>query len=76
MRIRRLSLVLPASHKRTAAHDARLIAEAVGKAVRETRAAPAAAISIDARGRSAASLALDAASRIRAAGPRDRRGGG
>ncbi len=76
MRIRRLSLVLPASHKRTAAHDARQIAEAVGKAVRETRAAPLAPISIDARGRNAASLALEASGRIRTAGPRDRRGGG
>lgn len=76
MRIRRLSLVLPASHKRTAAHDARLIAEAVGKAVRERRSAPATAISIDARGRNAASLALDASSRIRTAGPRDRGGRG
>ena len=72
MRIRRLTLTLPARMRGTAGYDARAIAEALGRALAERGAAPG-PITLDGLGQAAPVLSQRIA---QAAGPKGGRHGG
>ena len=57
MRVKRIRIVMPAGSRDLAAHDARAIAEAVGRALAKGATAPAAPITVAGQGRHGAALA-------------------
>ena len=65
MRIRRVTLTLPARMKGTAAHDARAIGEALGRALHDS-GGETTSITLEGHGQSGSVLAV----RVAAAGPR------